>query len=526
MPSSGASCFPPNPRPSRPASNATPSPSGDAALRAFRAHHRAGRALDANPALMPALGACARLPAAGAEAEQIHALLVKSGVPRAVSDVHASTSLVRVYARLGRADDARKVFDGMPERTVVSWNVLLDGLVRARDLDAAWELFVEMPERNVVSWNTVITGFARHGWAQEAVDLFVEMTAVYGLAPDETTMVGFISAVRDIGLLGVGRSAHGYVLRREFSLDGDLGVALIKMYTRCGSMGAAHSCFKTVANKNVEHWTSVIGGFAAHGHPEMALRLFGEMRQLGIEPNGVTFVAVLNACSHGGLVDEGFKYFGLLRSMGIRPTIQHYGCLVDLLGRAGFLKEAFNLANSLPKDPGFVIWSSLLAACRSRGNVEMAEFAASKLADAKPSHGSSYVLLSNMYAGAKQWEDLKRTRRRMEEHGVTKKPGLSWIEVDGNVHSFATADKLHTESEGIYQMLEVLKPNLTSVECEPETFALSDFDHRIFCCLYSWNSCFWRNSASFVNRITSYKISIRTHMNKNNAEYQRIIKLI
>ncbi|XP_062222110.1 pentatricopeptide repeat-containing protein At5g66520-like isoform X2 [Phragmites australis] len=446
--------FSPNPRRSKPASNATAprcctAPSGDGALRAFRAHHRAGRALDANPALMPALVACARLPSAAAEAEQMHALLVKSGVPRAVSDVHASTSLVRAYARLGRVGDARKVFDGMPDRTVVTWNVLLDALVRAGDLDAAWEVFVEMTERNLVSWNTVIAGFARHGWAQEAVDLFVEMTANYGLAPDEATMVGFVSAVRDIGLLGLGRSAHGYVLRRQFSLDGALGVTLINMYTRCGSMVAAHSCFSSVSNKNVEHWTSVIAGFAAHGHPEMALTLFHEMRQLGIEPNGVTFIAVLNACSHGGLVDEGFKYFGLMRSVGIMPTIQHYGCLVDLLGRAGFLKEAFSLASNLPEDPGFVIWSSLLAACRSHGNVEMAELAASKLADAKPSHGSSYVLLSNTYARAKQWKELKRTRRRMEEHGVTKKPGLSWIEVDGNVHSFATADKLHTESEGL-----------------------------------------------------------------------------
>jgi pentatricopeptide repeat protein len=194
--------------------------------------------------LILALAACARLRFAAAEAEQLHALLVKSGVPRAVSDVHASTPLVRAYARLGRVGDARKVFDGMTERTVVSWNVLLDALVRAGDLDAAWEVFVEMLEGNVVSWNTVIVGFARHGWAQEAVALFVEMTAVHGLTPDVTTMVFFVTAVRDIGLLGLGRSAHGYTIRREFSLDGAFGVALINMYTRCGSMGAAQLLLK------------------------------------------------------------------------------------------------------------------------------------------------------------------------------------------------------------------------------------------------------------------------------------------
>uniref|UniRef100_A0A0D9VKL5 Pentatricopeptide repeat-containing protein n=1 Tax=Leersia perrieri TaxID=77586 RepID=A0A0D9VKL5_9ORYZ len=459
--------LPPKPPPSKRAPDA-------AALRAFRRHHVAGCTLNANPALMSALAACARLPSAAAEAEQIHALLVKSGAPTSVSGVYPSTSLVRAYARLGRLVDARKVFDGMPVKKVVSWNVLLDGLVRASDLDAAWEVFVEMPERNVVSWNTVIAGFARHGRAQEAMDLFAEMTMVYGLPPDEATMVSFVSATRDIGLHGIGRSAHGYVIRHEFSLDGALGVALINMYSRCGSMGDAFRCFSSVASKNVEHWTSVIGGFAAHGHPEKALRLFTEMRQLGIEPNGVTFLAVLNACSHGGLVDEGFKYFNLMRSMGIKSTIQHHGCLVDLLGRAGLLEEALNLANSLPEDPGVVIWSSLLAACQSHGNVEMAEVAARKLAETEPGHGSSYVLLSNTYARAGQWEDLKRTRRKMEEHGVMKKPGLSWIELDGHVHSFVTADKLHTESEDIYWMLEDLSANLISAVSEPETLALPE----------------------------------------------------
>ncbi|KAK3155178.1 hypothetical protein QOZ80_2BG0199830 [Eleusine coracana subsp. coracana] len=420
-----AASFPPNPRSSRPVyPRCRAATSGDAALRAFHAHHCAGRALDANPALIPALAACARLRSAVAEAEQLHALLVKSGVPRAVSDVHTSTSLVRAYARLGRMGDARKVFDGMTERTVVSWNVLLDALVRAGDLDAD----------------------GRCLWKCQSGMWF-------------------------LGTL----TAHGYAIRREFSLDGALGVALINMYTRCGSMGAAHNCFSSISNKNVEHWTSVISGFAAHGHPEMALRLFNKMRQLGIEPNGVTFVAVLNACSHGGLVEEGFKCFNLMRSMGIRPAIRHYGCLVDLLGRVGLLKEAFNLAINLPEDPGFVIWSSLLAACRSHDDIEMAEMAARKLADAKPTHGSSYVLLSNIYAGAKQWDDLKKTRRRMEEHGATKKPGLSWIEVDGNVHSFSTADKLHTESASIYQMLEDLLPNLTLFACESETFTLCEF---------------------------------------------------
>uniref|UniRef100_A0ACD5Z3D4 Uncharacterized protein n=1 Tax=Avena sativa TaxID=4498 RepID=A0ACD5Z3D4_AVESA len=476
--SPATSPLPPKPWLSKRASDATATrcraapPSVAAALNAFHAHHVAGRALDANPALMPALEACARLLTTAAEAEQIHALLIKSGLHMSVSGVYASTSLVRVYARLGRLGDARNLFDRMPTRTMVSWNVLLDGLVRVGDLDAAWEVFVEMPERNVVSWNTIIAGFARHGWAEEAVDLFVEMTSVYGLSPDEATMAGFVSAVRNIGLLGLGRSAHGYVMRREFTLDGALGVALINMYTRCGSMAAAYQCFSSVTSKNVEHWTSVIGVFAAHGHPEMALKLFAKMRQLGVEPNGVTFVAVLNACSHGGLVDEGFRYFNLMRSMAIRPSIQHYGCLVDLLGRAGLLEEAFNLANSLPEDPGFVTWSSLLAACQSHGNVDMAEVAAQKLADAEPSHGSSYVLLSNVYARAGQWDDLKRTRSRMEEHRVVKRPGLSWIEVDGSVHSFVTADKSHAESKDIYLMLEDLKLNLTSAGSEPETFAL------------------------------------------------------
>jgi len=293
--------------------------------------------------------------------------------------------------------------------------------------------------------------------------LFVEMIVVYGLAPDEVTMVGFISAVRDIGLLGLGRSAHGYVLRRELSLDGALGVALINMYIRCGSMGAAHSCFSSVSNKNVEHWTSVIAGFAAHGPPEMALSLFGEMRQLGIEPNGVTFVAVLNACSHGGLVDEGFKHFSLMRSMGIKPTIQHYGCLVDLLGRAGCLDQARNTIETMPMEPTPELWGSLLAACRSHRCVELAELSVERLADLGADDSGVYVLLSNIYADEGMWNAVLRIRKLMSDEGMKKDIGRSVIEVDGEIHEFVNGGSSHICKDEIYLMLRNLSNMAASI---------------------------------------------------------------
>lgn len=356
-------------------------------------------------------------------------------------------------------DEAQQLFDGMPNRNVVSWNTMIDGFVKSNNMNSARRIFDEMPDRNVVSWNSLMGGYVRNELPQEALKIFIDLQ-ISGVVPDESTMVSVVSAISDLGLLSMGRRVHGYIIRQKISLEGALGTALINMYTKCGDIGGAYHVFLNISGKNVGHWTSIIGGLAAHGLVEAALRLFSEMLTSGVEANHVTFIGVLSACCHGGLVNEGIEYFNLMRSLGIRPTVQHYGCLVDLLGRSGLLEEALELVGNIPIQSGLVIWGTLLAACQNHGNIEIAEIVAWKLIEVKPQYGSCYVLLSNLYARMGRWDDFRRTRKMMEEQGVVKFPGFSWIEVDGSVQIFVAGDRFHVRMREIYCMLDDLKLNL------------------------------------------------------------------
>ncbi|KAH0463802.1 hypothetical protein IEQ34_006588 [Dendrobium chrysotoxum] len=400
------------------------------------------------------LKACTHLSAV-AEGEQIHCLFLKSHFA-ACDDVFVLTSLVHFYARCGRLKDARLVFDQMPNKNVASWNAMLDGYVWSGDLESAYKLFNKMPDRNVVSWNTLICGFVRTGGAWEALKLFVEFQML-GMKADESTMVSVIAAVADLGLLALGRKAHAYATRCLFSFDRALGVALIDMYTKCGSIGAAHNVFMTIESKNVGHWTSMIAGFASHGFAVASLQVFEEMINSGTMPNDVTFIAVLNGCSHGGLVYEGLECFKLMKTFGVEPRVKHYGCLVDLLGRAGLIDEAMELVSDMPVEPSPVIWSSLLAACKNYGCAEVAKVAAGKLIELDASEGSPFVLLSNLYANLGRLEDFSIVRKAMEDRVMTKVAGLSSIEIDGHVHEFVSGDKMHFKTREIYGVLDELR---------------------------------------------------------------------
>lgn len=234
-------------------------------------------------------------------------------------------------------------------------------------------------------------------------------------------------------------------------------MALIDMYTKCGCIGAAYNVFMTIESKNVGHWTSMIAGFAAHGFADSSLQLFSEMMNSGTMPNDITFVALLNACSHGGLVNEGLECFKLMKSFRVEPTVKHYGCLVDLLGRAGLIDEAMEIASDMPVEPSSVIWSSLLAASRNCGSVEVAKFSAGKLIELDSRKGSSFVLLSNLYANLGRLEDFSVVRKAMEDRALVKVVGFSWIEVDGQVHEFLSGDKLHFKTREIYGVLDEMR---------------------------------------------------------------------
>ncbi|KAL3748505.1 hypothetical protein ACJRO7_009703 [Eucalyptus globulus] len=301
------------------------------------------------------------------------------------------------------------------------------------DIEAAVRLFDEMPERNVVAWNTVLDCLVSCGRGGEALDVFADMMRGGGIGPDEATFVVMLSACSQVGALDYGRWLHDFINHADLSDVVPVCNALIDMYAKCGAVGEAYMVFADMSRKNRITWNTMILGLAMHGHSEDALKLFSRMLKDGFqEPDHVTFLGVLCACSHGGMVNEGKLYFESMRKdYHIEPTIRHYGCMVDMLGRAGFLEEAYELIRSMPIRCNAIVWRSLLCACRTHGNIELGEMVRKKLLHLEPDHSSDYVQLSGIHASVGQWNLVLNERRMMKDRGVEKpEPGYSFVGVD------------------------------------------------------------------------------------------------
>ncbi|XP_008797468.2 pentatricopeptide repeat-containing protein At2g29760, chloroplastic-like [Phoenix dactylifera] len=379
-------------------------------------------------------------------------------------------AMINGYAKSGDIRTASELFDRMPERNVESWNTLIAGHAKCGRFDVARRLFDEMPIKNVVSWSAMITGYAQGDCPGEALALFEKMKEL-GVRPNLAAIVSLLSACSQLGALERGRQVHAYIQRNKMKMDSIIGTALIDMYAKCGCINKAYEVFDALAPKDVFSWTAMIAGLAANGHGMKALELFAQMELDGIRPNEVTFVGVLCACSHGGLVESAERYFDSMRAKyGMEPTIEHYGCLIDALGRAGLLEEAVSLVQAAPANA--VLWGTLLGACWIHGNAEIAEYAIDRLVELKPEDGGVFVLLSNIYAMRGRWDKARRMRMLMKSKGLEKIPGCSSIEVHGIVHSFYVRDRSHPKTFEIYQMLDEIvmelkldghKPNTTPV---------------------------------------------------------------
>ncbi|XP_077227843.1 tetratricopeptide repeat (TPR)-like superfamily protein [Tasmannia lanceolata] len=365
--------------------------------------------------------------------------------------------LINGFCRAGDMDTASELFEAMPERNVASWNSLLNGFLRKGDLESARVFFDRMPEKNVVSWTTMIAGFSQNGDNKRALDTFYMMLEE-GVRPNDYTVVSALSACARIGALDAGIRIHEYVLSNRFRINRQIGTALVDMYAKCGKIECAKRVFSEIKEKDLLTWSVMILGLAIHGCCEEALRLFDDMKSTGIVPDEVVFLAILTACSHSGLVDQGLCFFNSMRfDYLIEPNVKHYTCIVDLFGRAGQLEEALKFIERMPIEPDFVIWGALFCACSSHKNIQMAEFASERLLQLEPKHPGSYVFLSNIYAGAKRWEDVERVRIAMKDRQIEKPQGWSFIEVGGQIHSFLAGDHSHPRREEIYRKLEELK---------------------------------------------------------------------
>ncbi|XP_042480506.1 pentatricopeptide repeat-containing protein At2g45350, chloroplastic [Macadamia integrifolia] len=381
-------------------------------------------------------------------------------------DLISWNSIIDGLVKCGKLEAARELFYLMPMRDEVSWVIMIDGFAKIGNIDTARSLFDDMPKRDVIAWNSMMGGYVQNGFSAEALKLFLEMQTERNLTPDHATLVIALSAAAASGRINEGISLHNYMEKNRFPVDGKLGVALIDMYSKCGSIKGAMWVFENLEEKGVDHWNAMINGLAIHGLGELALDLFMEMVRLSIKPDDITFIGVLNACGHAGLLKEGLMCFELMRRVyNVKPKLQHYGCMVDLLGRAGHLREARNLIEDMPIKPNDVVLRALLSACMNHYNFDMGKWVAKHLIQLDSCNSSSYVLLSNLYASFGMWSDVSKIRTIMKEKDIRKVPGCSWIELDGIVHEFVVGDKSHPKVIEIYFLLENLCKFNTEFAC-------------------------------------------------------------
>ncbi|XP_044977979.1 pentatricopeptide repeat-containing protein At2g03880, mitochondrial-like [Hordeum vulgare subsp. vulgare] len=369
--------------------------------------------------LPPALNSAAllRLPA-----DALHSLLLRAGL---AAHLHVANALVDAYAKLSRHGAARAVFDEMPRRDVVSWTSLLTGLARSRSHDSALQVYRDM--------------------------------VAAGVGPDEFSVAAALSSCAGATALELGRSVHAAAVRLALDPFLSVGNSLVSMYAKTGSLGEAKKVFDATRVDRCDPitWTALIVGYAQNGRGRESLEIYADMVRSGCRPDYVTFIGLLFACSHAGLVDAGRAHFRSMQAEhGIAPGADHYACMVDLLGRAGRLDEAMDLLNRSTTRLDATVWKALLAACRTHRNAELAEHAAAMVWRLDPTDAVPYVMLSNLYSRAGRWGDVARVRTSMKARGITKEPGCSWVAANGVTHLFYVEDRRHPRAAEVYRKVE------------------------------------------------------------------------
>ncbi|XP_054822630.1 pentatricopeptide repeat-containing protein At3g12770 [Prosopis cineraria] len=454
-------------------------------------------------------------------------------------DGFVQNGLVALYAKCGHIDRARVVFDGLHDRTIVSWTSIISGYaqngkamealrmfdkLRKTGLRPDWIALVSIlraysdvedleqgksmhgcvikmglqdePDLlisltalyakcgqvtvaryffnqmemipNVIIWNAMISGYAKNGHGEEALQLFRDLIA-RSIKPDSVTVMSTVLACAQVGSLELAQWMDDYVSKSEHRSDVFVNTALIDMYAKCGSVESARGVFDRISDKDVVVWSAMIVGYGLHGRAQEAIDLCHAMKQAGVYPNDVTFIGLLTACNHSGLVKEGWELFHCMRDYGIEPRHEHYACVVDLLGRAGYVDRACNFILKMPVDPGVSVWGALLSACKIHRHVTLGEYAAEKLFSLDPCNIGHYVQLSNLYASARLWDHVANVRVLMREKGLSKDLGYSFIEINGKLEVFSVGDKSHPRAEEIFNELQKLERRLKEVGFVPHT---------------------------------------------------------
>ncbi|KAK6161041.1 hypothetical protein DH2020_004422 [Rehmannia glutinosa] len=397
------------------------------ALKLFEEMQERGIRSD-NIGLASIVSACAGIQALS-QGRQIHSQSIVSGYS---SDISIGNALVCLYARCGCVMEAHLLFE-------------------------------KINPRDNVSWNGLISGFAQSGMSEEALKVFSQMIQ----AGEEANMFTYgsaVSAAANLTKKNLGKQIHARTIKTGYDSETEVCNVLLTLYAKCGCLNDARRVFVDIPQKNEISWNAMITGYSQHGYGRQAIELFEDMKRLQMMPNHITFVGVLTACSHVGLVEEGISYFkSMSEQHGLVPKQEHYACVVDVLGRAGQVCRARSFVESMPIKPDAMVWRTLLSACTVHKNREIGEVAAKLLLELEPKDSATYVLMSNMYAVTGKWDYRDRARQLMRDRGVKKEPGRSWIEVRNSFHAFFVGDRLHPLADEIHQYLEDLNERVGAI---------------------------------------------------------------
>ncbi|XP_073013531.1 putative pentatricopeptide repeat-containing protein At5g52630 [Typha latifolia] len=353
-------------------------------------------------------------------------------------------------------------------------NAVIDMYSKTGDMESA-SAVVRMDSKswNVVSCSSLIDGYIEVDRTKEALRIYVESQR-RGIKPNEFTFSSMIKGCAAQAVLEEGSQLHAQVIKCSLIEDPFIASTLIDMYGKCGLLGSSIQMFDETQNLTEIAWNSIVGVLSQHGRGKEAIRAFNTMISRGIIPNHITFVNLLMACSHSGLVEEGLDYFySMSKTYNVEPREEHYSCIIDMLARAGRLKEAEEFICRMPIKPNAYGWCSLLGACRVRGNKELGESAAENLMKLEPNNSGIHILLSGMYASLGRWEDVKAVRKLLRDSRVKKLPGFSWVEVNNKTHVFGSEDWSHPQQEKIYEKLEELSIRIREAGYVPNTASLS-----------------------------------------------------
>lgn len=310
----------------------------------------------------------------------------------------------------------------------------------------------------LIIWFPELNRYAQNGQPEEAIKLFNAMREST-TEPDKYTVAAVLSACASVGALKLGSWVDGFASRKGLiNRNVYISTALVDMYAKCGNLDRAIKIFQSMPHKNVVSWNAMISAMASHGHGQEAIELFHCMLdEKEVTPNDITFVGLLSACVHTGLVNEGRQWFNLMETkFGIVPRIEHYSCMVDLLARAGKVEEAWEFIENMPEEPDAVLLGALLNACRNSKNVEIGEKVMGKILELEPLNSGNYVISSKIYVNSNRLEDAARMRGLMKERGVSKTPGCSWIEIDGQAYDFYAGDRLHPETLDLNWVIDLM----------------------------------------------------------------------